>query len=405
MMAFTMLMDTLRGNGKRLFAIALQIVLSLLLMNQLIHSYQSVRMSLGQLESLNISELHYIRSLDDHEIWVFSVGDRNDRADRVKEFYDFLTTSEDFDFYTIAFENRLYANLPFTEIPQRLETVFLSPNSTKHFDLPLSEGSFFQDRTYHLHRSWEYFPVVLGANYQSKLSLGDRFRLMDYSRESLPLEIIGFLEPGAIVIQRNTWNPVLQLDDAILLPVLNPDYIPEQRFGVYDTYIHQSVMFTHDADTALNAIQKKSRELSLESYTLQSQEEIIQLQRDRSREDQQIYFLLLFLLISFTSLGIISTQLYRIYSQKVYHAIHLLCGSSMRHFILSVILEVFVMLVVGWVVFLGLTAVIPGLQYPWTQLFLLFSFIAIIVYSFILSIIPVVILMNTRLTTLLRRAE
>jgi len=105
--------------------------------------------------------------------------------------------------------------IEFTVDTVGLSTVCISPNVYDLLGLTLYEGHTASEISY-IHEKDKPVEVVLGYEYRGYFKMGDSFMAM-YNGESLTLQIVGFLDPGAQV-PRSLGGGMTLLDRSILLP-------------------------------------------------------------------------------------------------------------------------------------------------------------------------------------------
>ena len=133
------------------------------------------------------------------------------------------TSGSFFDFYTEEW----------SDTPQEVYAVQLSANVQKDFSLSVSRGRLLKASDFTL-RSKQSIPVLLGASYASRYSLGDTFRA-DYLYHTYPFVVVGFLDKDS---QIATSNSTMPLDQAVVMPSFLYDGTPKTKSAYTSLKIH-----------------------------------------------------------------------------------------------------------------------------------------------------------------------
>lgn len=133
------------------------------------------------------------------------------------------TSGPFFDFYTEEW----------SDTPQEVYAVQLSANVQKDFALSVSSGRLLKALDFTLH-SKQSIPVLLGASYASRYSLGDTFRA-DYLYHTYPFVVVGFLDKGSEIA---TSNSTMLLDQAVVMPSFLYDGTPKTKSAYTSLKIH-----------------------------------------------------------------------------------------------------------------------------------------------------------------------
>ena len=133
------------------------------------------------------------------------------------------TSGSFFDFYTEEW----------SDTPQEVYAVQLSANVQKDFSLSVSRGRLLKASDFTL-RSKQSIPVLLGASYASRYSLGDTFRA-DYLYHTYPFVVVGFLDKDSEIATSNSTMP---LDQAAVMPSFLYDGTPKTKSAYTSLKIH-----------------------------------------------------------------------------------------------------------------------------------------------------------------------
>lgn len=143
-----------------------------------------------------------------------------------------------------GYEENNYANHNNVEIHGKgtgfysgVKGMWLGKNVAEHFELPLSEGKFPEERDF-IWSETDTIKVVLGSGYRDVYQLGDRFGF-DCFIANREAEVVGFLEEGAALPYN--YRGLINLDNYLLLP----QYDMEQLSKEVDSEAYHSFWFIY----------------------------------------------------------------------------------------------------------------------------------------------------------------
>ncbi|MGG2935697.1 ABC transporter permease [Bacillus pacificus] len=115
--------------------------------------------------------------------------------------------------------NYLFRNYSFSlkKESETIKTLIIDKDINKYFHIRLSQGRYFEESEFHK-SVFDIRPVILGANYKEKVSIGDVI-----PSGKMKLKVIGFLEKNSPFTYPRSGeisdNRITLLDDMAILPI------------------------------------------------------------------------------------------------------------------------------------------------------------------------------------------
>ncbi len=391
---------TVRGIVKKpvLAAIVfLQITVSLYFLDTALIRKQLFDMETVKYQRLFSGQTYYVLRDKSEEIELFTYRlSGTDSLSRLNQFYQFLTSNDQFVFASftptsIFVKNHIYSILPASEGELfKINGFYIDYDYYSIFEngLGVIQGRRLVEEDFGNRNT---VPVLLGWAYREIYQIGDIITAYRNRFDEVILEVIGFLQPGSFLIN-NLFDMVI-LDSMFVAP-LSGNLISNFRIGEYDMLIFSSILITETPKQALQAIQDKSRELSLYMLEIHDSNDGFQNRMELVNQSIKYYYLLFYLVLGFSTIGITLSILNSIDMKSMEFGVHMLCGASTRDFIIRIVLEL------GIIIF-GSLGIVLSLRTTWIGIHTLFLFSLLVLI--VLVIMPVIKLHRLDVVSLLGR--
>ncbi len=314
------LWDISDGLG-RFFVNLVQIIVSMLLIAFAILKIIEVSDFDDRMSMLdNLSNTYIMTDVTDEQYFSEEIM-VDDSLESLKQFYSYLTESEDFTSYT----SYTYLAMDGGEEGLFVNDEFLSAFNLKDSDGNTLSGIFSQDYG-------EYVPVILGSGYSSRYKVGD---VIDGYADS-KLKVVAFFESGSYYYKLTLGSDPISLDALAVCPAIT--YLAEQDIVYYLSAIEGSCIITEDPDV-LTEISETSVSLGLSEYHFKSFKEQVDSMRESELESFQISMIVMILVLSLCTACMIASLLTFVEEHLREFAIHLLSGATVSTVIFRVLIQ------------------------------------------------------------------
>ena len=328
--------NDIKTNLRTYLSLFIQLAVSLVLFALVLNQFLGMNTFKAKITSLNKYEnIHLMIDITEENYLHTNVLIAEDAIPRMEKLYDYLCTNTTFK--TFSYYEQPVFSTTFDEI-NLMEEVFpnneggyygglyVNPNFLSIFKLDTENGRLFEPKEYV--STDEIIPVVLGSAYRSFFSPGDMF--------SENMKVIGILPDNAFYISPKAGSDILLFEKIVLMPM---NMTLNSSLADYDNAINSTCIIT-DKKSDLDDIQSFSNELNLFTYRFRSfKSQLDFIIRDYMRLIQ-IIITLLFLILFFCIMTIISNLLNFIQSHKREFAIHLMCGATMTSFVKRIVIQI-----------------------------------------------------------------
>ncbi|GAB6089330.1 ABC transporter permease [Spirochaeta dissipatitropha] len=386
---------------KLLYVVAvIQILFTLILISFIWQELQQVNATLEIMNSIkNPRMVHDLIELTGQEDWELRFAGADDRLERFHRFYRFLRNHTDFTFLTRWRSMVLTRGLGNNKFPHEYPAFMVDPHFFETMGLQLSSGAAFDPAEYWITGRSGPVPVVLGNSFNSEVRIGDVFILSLRSYEFQAI-VVGFLEEESYMLYR-TWDPIAGLDDVIFMPVFEiASFNRIERFGWVVMYTQQSLIVSDNPEESLRLVREEAARLDLVDYGFRSFQEAWEGRYSDLNETYSIYAMLILLIGGLSGFSLACTQVYRIVSQRHVYGIHVLCGAKKRDLFSRVFWENFIVVMTAFLLMLVFRESSRS-----DPVFILTIFSGLTGYALLVSTVPGFLIMNFRLSELIRRME
>ncbi|CUB10234.1 FtsX-like permease family protein [Bacillus cereus] len=215
-----------------------------------------------------------------------------------------------------------------------IKTLIIDKDINKYFHIRLSQGRYFEESEFHK-SVFDIRPVILGANYKEKVSIGDVI-----PSGKMKLKVIGFLQKNSPFTYPRSGeisdNRITLLDDMAILPI----GIEEIEFYSVDLLYNGLIIETNEKIN-INEFQKKVLKVTEGkgySYYVTNPNKL--LENEKQGIDNMSYPLLLSgTVLFFSFLSIVLTSMAALYMERKNISIKSALGASTFQICLPFIIE------------------------------------------------------------------
>lgn len=383
-------------NKSRSFVFFLQITLSLMLFSfMLTHSFDLQKLIKKITMTNEYKNAYLMFDISDMDKFFNETIYEDDVAERMDNFYLWLTENKHFKSYAFSYEdlilkdNRLDDSLvSFTYDltgDKCYSGLICNEDFINFFDFRLSKGRLFNTGDYS--DTSNIIPVIAGYDYSKYFNLGD---VIDSE-----YRIIGFFEKDSRYYDIKACGDLLSLDKSIVMPFQREKALQHDNLGLYDSIINKTVIITED-ERVLDDIQKKSSELGLYTYSFRSVEEQLGYIKESSGEWVLSLFTFCMIILFFCIIGMICNMLQMLNNYIRELGIHILCGASKFSIVIRLFYQVFFLTLLPNIIILFIHGFSSNL---------LISVLLSVLLSTLVILVPFIRLMKTDMNTILRRSE
>ena len=215
-----------------------------------------------------------------------------------------------------------------------IKTLIIDKDINKYFHIRLSQGRYFEESEFHK-SVFDIRPVILGANYKEKVSIGDVI-----PSGKMKLKVIGFLEKNSPFTYPRSGeisdNRITLLDDMAILP------IGTEEIEFYSVeLLYNGLIIEPNGKVDINEFQKKVLKVTEGkgySYYITNPNKL--LENEKQGIDNMSYPLLLSgTVLSFSFISILLTSMATLYMERKNIAIKSALGASTFQICLPIIIE------------------------------------------------------------------
>lgn len=241
---------------------------------------------------------------------------------KLKEFVDYLRTSEEFDRY-LVYEYYLYFEDSDTE------AYFCDRSFTDMYNLKTDDGTKLSDIMFSDYG--DYTPVIFSSSYKSRHHVGDILKT-----DRGDVIVAGFLAPGSYYYDLAAGKERIYFGSSVLCPLMldKTDDVVDYLCAIERTHI------ITDDPQALNSVSAKSDELGLYKFSFKSLQTQVENIINDEREDIQGSLFIVILIISLCVSCMITFLLTFVDDHLREFAINLLSGATLSQIVLRVVVQV-----------------------------------------------------------------
>jgi len=223
-----------------------------------------------------------------------------------------------------------------------IKTLIVDKDINKYFHIRISQGRYFEESEFHK-SVFDSRPVILGANYRGKTSIGDII-----PSGKMKLKVIGFLEKNSAFTYPRSGeisdNRITLLDDMAILPIGTE----EIEFYSVDLLYNGLIIETNEKIN-INEFQKKVLKVTEGkgySYYVTNPDKL--LENEKQGIDNMSYPLLLSgTVLSFSFISILLTSMATLYMERKNISIKSALGASTFQLCLPFVIEYMLLFVLS----------------------------------------------------------
>jgi len=336
------------------------------------------------------------------------LNEGQDSIERQSKLYKFMKENPSFKAYTAIDSYSMYlpdANIDSSfadpDNPDNPDSYFLLKIDNEFqnvFKLKCAKGRLFSDEDFK--DTGDEIPLLLGYDFQKYYNVGDV--ITDYRNQRY--KVVGFLEKSSFYINPLRSNQIYWLDRAFVVPI-QPNKIEET--SEYDSAICSTFIITDDPAN-LQAIQEKSNELGLHTFSFESFTEILEAELEIYRYIILVIGIITAVILFFAIAGFILTLIQFIKNHKEEFEKHLLGGGGIGSIVMRIVIQVlFVILladIVVAVIYMLLSRfAVPPIFYNVTPGYVVaLTILASLVIGLIITVYPVIMLYRIKKSSILK---
>ncbi len=215
-----------------------------------------------------------------------------------------------------------------------IKTLIVDKDINKYFHIRISQGRYFEELEFHK-SVFDIRPVILGANYKGKVSIGDII-----PSGKMKLKVIGFLEKNSAFTYPRSGkisdNRITLLDDMAILP------IGTEEIEFYSVeLLYNGLIIETNGKVDINEFQKKVLKVTEGkgySYYVTNPDKL--LENEKQGIDNMSYPLLLSgTVLSFSFISILLTSMATLYMERKNISIKSALGASNFQLCLPFVIE------------------------------------------------------------------
>lgn len=223
-----------------------------------------------------------------------------------------------------------------------IKTLIVDKDINKYFHIRISQGRYFEESEFHK-SVFDSRPVILGANYKEKVSIGDII-----PSGKMKLKVIGFLEKNSAFTYPRSGeisdNRITLLDDMAILPIGTEEI---ESYSV--ELLYNGLIIETNEKININEFQKKVLKVTEGkgySYYVTNPDKL--LENEKQGIDNMSYPLLLSgTVVSFSFISILLTSMATLYMERKNISIKSALGASTFQLCLPFVIEYMLLFVLS----------------------------------------------------------
>lgn len=426
-MIFEQIKNSLKKDAiSMLFLFLLFIISITLMMFSISFCYEA---NFKQKEISSIYDNNYYQVYDNYvgqeeEIFL----NEKDNLIRLKNFYNNLSSREDFKYFTIINQPTYIQNI---EVPDQFYYGFENSGAKQIIDVNKEEKNYHWLKCVQISKSvieefklsielmndniienWDtiniddsnFIPIILGANYKNKINLNEEYKML-YMDKFLRVKVIGFLEKNSNVY--NNGN-ILYLDNYIILPSFNFKELPKNekdkrlQLSIYlqkTSGVISSNLSANDIQKLVNEIAK---ECNLNSYSIKEADTSnIEIFNLGAKEFAILLLIISAIIVIFSTIGLSLTLSLKVEDNLNLYAVHLLVGANLSDIKKYIILEVGCIIGISIVTSILIAEFLTGFRLYCLKLSIIIS----IIIGILSCIYPLKVIKKISLNEILKRND
>ncbi len=325
----------------------------------------------------------------DPEHLSYLFANESEYIDNLRNLYSYIISSQDFNTYTAYsyIEEQQENGIEIKQYTSDLN--FIEING-----IEVSQGRLLKLDDYKLSNDGT-IPILVGYKLKDVYKLGNTYTLFDGGTgNEITCQVVGILKNNAGYYNLEAIDQYINLNYSYIKPLmyLNVDSL---SYSDIDMALSSTVFFANKKSD-VESVVKKSYELGLFSYSVDSLKAELNSFIDTMKGSLEYIFGIAIIIFLFASVGMTANLSMMINQNMKEYTIHILCGGRYRDIAVRISLQLLISIVIS---------IIPSLIYFGINMGTLYSILFIILAMLAVLIIPLRKLYSTPISELLRRNE
>ncbi|MEG1132542.1 MAG: hypothetical protein RSD77_09495 [Romboutsia sp.] len=231
----------------------------------------------------------------------------------------------------------------------------MDKNGFDYFKFDTYEGRGFNKEDYILKSSSDQLSIILGYNYKDIFNVGEKIKYT-YAGKQLEGEIVGILEKDSRIFNNNIDE--ISLDNEIIIPLTDFEYMPEDMEEQY----HQAIVYMDilGGSNIITSIDSNNIDIARNIYNLCNMHDFMKFNpsitattnglnmfKGESEQAVKIIFIMIIVMAIFCIFTFIMNMLNKIEKNMRRYLIQILQGASIKHILVTYLLEVFIVILLS----------------------------------------------------------
>lgn len=264
-----------------------------------------------------------------------------------------------------------------------------------NFNLKVIDGRKFTKEDFE--KEQNAIKVMLGYNYKGIYKPGDTFIIYDDNEQVKQAEVLGILEKDSFLLNKvDTTEVFTNLNSYIIIPYIDLDkldkysLLKKHQIQVIDFFNNSYLIFDNSVDNGeinkiIIDINNRLESLNIGSQIIENVDEYLGINNKMLLEQKKFITMIAIIIITFLSMGMITSLLYNIKNDQKLFGVHVLSGAVVEDLVIRMFEESMLRFAFGFFVSVFfIKAIYNNLQ----VLILIKIIVLLLVICILLSLIP-----------------
>ena len=224
----------------------------------------------------------------------------------------------------------------------------------EYFNFKMYDGRRFSEDDYILESESDKLPIILGYNYKDIFNIGEKIKYI-YAGKEMEGEVIGILEKDSTIFNDNIYS--MPLDNRIILPLADFKYIAKDGEEQFNQSIVYSDMLSANIIASINS---SNIDITRNIYDICNRYDFMKYDpsitastngldmfKGESEQAVKIMFIMLVVMTTFCIFTFIMNMHNKIEKNMRRYLIQILQGASIKHIMVTYLLEVFIVILLS----------------------------------------------------------
>lgn len=224
----------------------------------------------------------------------------------------------------------------------------------EYFNFKMYDGRSFSEDDYILESESDKLPIILGYNYKDIFNIGEKIKYI-YAGKEMEGEVIGILEKNSAIFNDNIYS--MPLDNRIILPLADFKYIAKDGEEQFNQSIVYSDMLAANIIASINS---SNIDITRNIYDICNRYDFMKYDpsitastngldmfKGESEQAVKIMFIMLVVMTTFCIFTFIMNMHNKIEKNMRRYLIQILQGASIKHIMVTYLLEVFIVILLS----------------------------------------------------------